>query len=163
MRAFGWFTVFICAAAVAQSPPLFDHITAADGLPTDEVRCVYEDHEGFIWAGTNAGLARMEGTRIRAFQHDRNDSTSLAHDQVNCVIEDDQRRLWIATMAGLSRYEPVQGNFVSYRVAATGNAAHQANRMLQVLPVGDTLIWVVSEQGLYRFDPRSGTFREMID
>ncbi|MBK6541454.1 MAG: hypothetical protein IPG10_09275 [Flavobacteriales bacterium] len=153
--------LFVPLGLLGQPAPLFDHISTADGLPGDEVYSVFEDRLGFIWAGTGNGLARMEGTRVRLFHHDRNDSTSLAHDQVNWLTEDDQGRLWMATMAGLSRYDPVRGNFTSYRVAATGNAVHLANRMLQVLCVGDTLIWVVSEHGLYRFDPRSCAFHEM--
>ncbi|MBP6698658.1 MAG: hypothetical protein KA175_13645, partial [Flavobacteriales bacterium] len=155
--------LFVPLGLLAQPAPLFDHITTADGLPVDEVYSVFEDRLGFMWVGTSNGLARMEGTRVRTFHHDRNDSASLAHDQVHGLAEDGQGRLWVATMAGLSRYDPVRGNFTSFRVAATGNAALLANRMRQVLCVGDTLIWVVSEQGLFRFDPRSSAFLEMKD
>ncbi len=143
---------------LAQREPLFDHITTADGSPGNDVMSVFEDRRGYIWAGTTTGLARMEGTRIRTFHHDRNDSSSLAHDQVNGLAEDGRGTLWMATMAGLSKYDPVHGNFTSYRVPASGNAAHQANRMLQVHCVGDTLIWVVTEEGLFRFGTRSGRF-----
>jgi signal transduction histidine kinase/ligand-binding sensor domain-containing protein len=143
---------------LAQREPLFDHITTADGLPGNGVLSVFEDRRGYLWAGTTTGLARMEGTRIRTFHHDRNDSSSLAHDQVNALAEDGRGTLWLATMAGLSKYDPVHGNFTSYRVPASGNAAHQANRMLQVLCVGDTLIWVVSEEGVFRFDARTEHF-----
>ncbi|MBK7269012.1 MAG: hypothetical protein IPI07_05710 [Flavobacteriales bacterium] len=100
--------LFVPLGLLGQPAPLFDHISTADGLPGDEVYSVFEDRLGFIWAGTGNGLARMEGTRVRLFHHDRNDSTSLAHDQVNWLTEDDQGRLWMATMAGLSRYDPVR-------------------------------------------------------
>ncbi|MCC7502960.1 MAG: hypothetical protein IT229_10550 [Flavobacteriales bacterium] len=133
----------------------------ADGLPGNEVLSLFEDRHGYIWAGTTTGLARLEGTRIRSFHHDRNDSSSIAHDQVNWLAEDTRGRLWLATMAGLSHYDPIHGGFTSYRVPASGNAAHQANRMLQLHCVGDTLIWVVSEEGLFRFDPRTGLFSPM--
>jgi hypothetical protein len=48
----------------AQQEPLFDLLTTADGLPDPMVNTLFEDHEGFIWVGTGAGLARLEGTRI---------------------------------------------------------------------------------------------------
>ncbi|MBK6775214.1 MAG: hypothetical protein IPG74_04980 [Flavobacteriales bacterium] len=101
---------------LAQREPLFDHITSADGSPGNDVMSVFEDRRGYIWAGTTTGLARMEGTRIRTFHHDLNDSSSLAHDQVNGLAEDGRGTLWMATMAGLSKYDPVHGNFTSYHV-----------------------------------------------
>lgn len=150
-------------ALVAQQEPLFDHLTMADGLPSNEVLSLFEDRHGYLWAGTTTGLARLEGTRIRTFHHDRNDSSSIAHDQVNGLTEDARGTLWMATMAGLSRYDPVHGDFTSYRVPASGNAAHQANRMLQLHCMSDSLIWVVSEEGLFRFDPRTAIFSPVED
>lgn len=150
--------LLIGLAIPARAQFLFDHVTATDGLPGDEVLCVHEDAKGYVWAGTRTGLARLEGARIRTFFHDRSDSTSLAHDQVNAVGEDEQGHAWFATMAGLSLYDPASGSFRSFRVPAQGNAAHQANRMLGILCVGDTLLWVTTEDGLYRFDPRRARF-----
>jgi ligand-binding sensor domain-containing protein len=34
---------------------------AKDGLPSDHVNCLAEDHEGVMWAGTTRGLARLQG------------------------------------------------------------------------------------------------------
>jgi len=38
--------------------------TSADGLPSDHVQAVAEDRNGVIWAGTNGGLANLEGGRF---------------------------------------------------------------------------------------------------
>ncbi len=138
---------------------LFDRITTADGLPNDEVHSLFEDRDGYIWAGTVDGVARLEGTRIRVFHHDHNDSTTLAHDQVNGIAQDASGTLWFATMDGLSEFDPVRGSFTNRRIAATGNNARQANRIRQVLSLGDSLLWLVTEAGLYRYDIRSATFR----
>lgn len=140
---------------------LFDRITMADGLPNNEVNTLFEDREGFVWAGTTDGLARLEGARIRVFQHDHNDSTNLAHDQVNGIAQDAAGRLWFATMDGLSLFDPVLGTFHNGRIAAIGNNARLANRMRQVLAVGDSLLWLVTEAGLYRFDIRRAEFRSV--
>lgn len=152
--------LLVGSAIPAHAQFLFDHVTTADGLPGDQVLCVHEDAKGYVWAGTRTGLARLEGARVRTFFHDRSDSSSLAHDQVNAMEEDAQGRAWFATMAGLSLYDPFSGAFRSFRVPAEGNAAHLANRMLDILCVGDTLLWVTTEDGLYRFDPRSDRFKK---
>ncbi len=159
MRRVWSVVLFLSVARPLLAQLIFDHITVADGLPGHEVYSLFEDRHGFMWAGTLNGVARMEGTRVRSFHHDRNDSTSIAHDQVNHMAEDASGRMWLATMAGLSLYDELQGNFRSFQVKTSGNAVHQANRMLQLQCLGDSMIWVVSEQGLYRFDIRNATFQ----
>ncbi|MBK9274838.1 MAG: hypothetical protein IPM49_09900 [Flavobacteriales bacterium] len=142
---------------------LFDRIGVEQGLPSDEVHAVFEDRDGFVWVGTTDGLARLEGTRVRTFHHDPVDSSSLAHDQVNCIDQAPDGTLWFATMSGLSRFVPRSGTFVNVRVTASGNDALQANRMRQVVAVGDTLLWVVTEAGLFRGDPRNGRLHSVQD
>ena len=34
------------------------NITMSDGLPTNTVRCIVQDKQGFIWFGTDNGLCR---------------------------------------------------------------------------------------------------------
>ncbi|MBK8582507.1 MAG: hypothetical protein IPL86_11980 [Flavobacteriales bacterium] len=35
--------------------PFHTNLTLADGLPSNQVYCALEDHEGFLWFGTDAG------------------------------------------------------------------------------------------------------------
>ena len=140
---------------------LFDRISMVDGLPSEEVNVLFEDSSGFIWAGTGDGLARLEGTRVRVFHHDHYDSTSLAHDQVNGIAQDAAGGLWFATMDGLAQFDAVSGRFTNWRIRAVGNDARLANRMHQVVPAADSLLWVVTEAGLYRYRIREGSFQHM--
>lgn len=152
-----WMVVLVVLEARSQGF-LFDRLTVADGLPNEEVHSLFEDRDGYIWAGTVDGLARLEGTRVRVFHHDHNDSTTLAHDQVNGIAQDASGTLWFATMDGLSKFDPVRGIFINRRIAATGINARQANRMRQVVALGDSLLWLVTEAGLYRYAVHTGTF-----
>src|SRR5688500_4533381 len=38
-----------------------------DGLPQNTVNATLQTRDGFLWVGTNAGLARFDGVRFRAF------------------------------------------------------------------------------------------------
>ena len=40
---------------------------AADGLPAPKVLSLAQDEEGYVWAGTTAGLARFDGSAFRVF------------------------------------------------------------------------------------------------
>lgn len=163
LRAWPLWMMPLLALEARSQDLLFDRLTTAEGLPSDEVRALFEDRDGHLWAGTVDGLARLEGTRIRVFNHDHNDSTTLAHDQVNGIAQDANGALWFATMDGLSRFNATSGTFSNHRISASGTRARQANRMQQVLAMGDSLLWLVTEAGLYRYDIRRTAFVNMQD
>ena len=77
----------------------FAGTTSGDGLPDPFVRAIWHDRDGNIWAGTNGGLARLEGNRFVSAPggdgHDR--------DLVRCLFEDREGNLWVGTNNGLSR------------------------------------------------------------
>ena len=62
--------LLICAAGIqAQSlVPSNLHqwgsVTLFHGLPSDHVRAIAQDADGFLWLGTDGGLARYDGRRI---------------------------------------------------------------------------------------------------
>jgi signal transduction histidine kinase/ligand-binding sensor domain-containing protein len=67
------------------------------GLPEDLVRSVVEDRDGNIWAGTNGGMARLEGDRFAV------PSTGTESDVVRALFEDREGDLWVGGNDGLTR------------------------------------------------------------
>jgi ligand-binding sensor domain-containing protein/signal transduction histidine kinase len=66
--------------------------SATNGLPSDFVRCVQEDHEGNIWVGTESGgLARLKPTVFQSVDR----SQGLTGDCVLCVCEGNEGELWL--------------------------------------------------------------------
>ena len=41
------------------------YITTEDGLPSNAVRSIVQDADGFVWLGTDAGLCRYDGIKAR--------------------------------------------------------------------------------------------------
>ncbi len=75
---------FACELLPAQEKLLpvlhFNHLTTADGLPSNEMRSpVVRDHSGYVWVGTENGLARYDGYGCKVYRNDPNDSTSSGH------------------------------------------------------------------------------------
>lgn len=68
--------------------------TRQDGLPDSFVRTLWFDSDGNLWAGTNKGLARLQGDRFIA---------EGPPDLVRCLFEDREHDLWVGTNDGLSR------------------------------------------------------------
>ena len=62
---------------------------------------------GFIWIGTDVGLERWDGYRIRTYAAHAGDPCALPADYVVTLYVDGRGRLWISTFGGgLAYYEP---------------------------------------------------------
>jgi len=102
----------ICtAASVLGQPPdfHFQNITTANGLSSNQITCLYQDHDGFLWIGTHFGLNRYDGNEVQTFYHDNQNPNSISGNDIVDVLEDQQNIFWIATKdGGLTRYDPSQ-------------------------------------------------------
>ncbi len=58
--------LLLAGETLAQSPH-FIHFTTQDGLPSNETYDLLQDSAGFIWIGTDHGVARFDGTNFRTF------------------------------------------------------------------------------------------------
>ncbi|MDP4819981.1 MAG: hypothetical protein NWR67_03185, partial [Saprospiraceae bacterium] len=87
------------ANTVAQ-PLKFVHISSNDGLPQNSVLAIFQDATGFIWMGTDNGLARFDGYHFKVFRHRQNESNSLNSNVIRSIVSDPLRHLWIGTEGG---------------------------------------------------------------
>lgn len=97
-------------AAMIENPESNDlkfvRFTTAEGLSSDNARCLTEDLAGNIYVGTVRGVDRItpETKRIRHFSV----ADGLAADFVKTAFRDRDGNLWFGTANGLSRLVPVK-------------------------------------------------------
>lgn len=84
--------------------PVFKTYSIADGLTSNNTRCVTEDRFGNIYIGTVRGINRLTPAtgRIKYFGN----TDGLANDFVNVAYRDHGGALWFGTSNGLSRLIP---------------------------------------------------------
>ena len=75
-----------------------DVFGTAQGLPSSAVLAVTQTRDGYLWAGTLAGLARFDGVQFAVF--DENNTPGLNSSQIGRLYEDRQTNLWIGTENG---------------------------------------------------------------
>ena len=104
-------------------PIQFEHLTTNDGLSSNFITTVLQDHRGYLWVGTDGGgLLRYDGYEMKNFRHQAGDATSLSHDWVGAIHESNDGLLWIGTRGGgLNRFDPVAETFHAYH-HQTGDA-----------------------------------------
>ena len=84
-------------ALYAETHFLFNHFSAADGLPSNFVRAVYQDRLGFIWIGTTKGLVRYDGYSYKTYNTGENLAENFVNKHVLCLQEDSNANLWFGT------------------------------------------------------------------
>jgi signal transduction histidine kinase/ligand-binding sensor domain-containing protein/CheY-like chemotaxis protein len=70
-----------------------------EGLQNLSVQAVLQDRAGFLWAGTQNGLYRYDGTRFTAFTR----TDGLPGARIESLYEGPDATLWVGTDAGLAR------------------------------------------------------------
>ncbi len=99
--------VMACPAAMRGAEPerverLYRNWTTRDGLPNDRVKAMARTRDGFIWLGTDGGLAKFDGMRFENYGI-REGSGEVASDQL-LATRSVMASLWVATTGhGISK------------------------------------------------------------
>ena len=75
-----------------------DKWRTSDGLPEMAVQAMTQTADGYLWIGTQEGLARFDGRRFVVFNHAN--TPALRADLVFALAEDKSGCLWIGTVDG---------------------------------------------------------------
>ena len=86
--------------------------TQQQGLPQDAIRAIAQTTDGYLWLGTDEGLARFDGYDFVVF---RKGGSGLISNSITSLAAGADRSLWIGTPRGLS-------SIATAPSACTGNA-----------------------------------------
>lgn len=115
-------------------------------LPSNSVYTIYKDSEGFIWLGTNDGLCRYDGYRVKTWRSNRENMDLLTDNAITAIAEDNERTLFIGTKRGLNLMD-------SKRLTLRHSSASDLNdyEIRAVVPDADgASVWVGTYKRLVR-------------
>jgi signal transduction histidine kinase len=91
-------TIIVAVGAAAQGNFTIKHFTTENGLPQNSVRDAAVDKLGFLWLGTENGLARFDGQSFRIFNLS-NTAALQSTDRISYIASDSVGRLYFNTGA----------------------------------------------------------------
>ena len=113
-----------------------------DGLPVNSVHALGQDADGYLWLGTESGLARFDGVRMELFSPAQVEA--MPSGLIEAIAVSDNGTLWIGTAGGLVAYDG--GMFVEIDDGKLPNG-----EAIQCLAEdGATGVWVGTSFGLLR-------------
>jgi len=111
-----------------------------EGLPQSSVESLLQTRDGYLWLGTQEGLARFDGQRFVVF--DRSNTRELHHNRVLSLHQDAAGALWIGTEGGgLTRLR--DGVFQSFGM----QDGLPGNRVRVLASDPDGRLWVGTDNG----------------
>jgi len=99
MRFAGYLALLAFAASSSGQRQLFHEYGSSDGLSNLNVKCLLQDHTGYLWVGTDNGLFRYDGSTFRGFGH----ADGLPNTEVLSLAEAPAGVLWIGTNSGVAQ------------------------------------------------------------
>ncbi len=111
------------------------------GLPHHSVRALRQTREGYLWVGTDHGLARFDGVRFTTYR--ALETRGLQDSRIRCLHEDGAGALWIGTAeGGLTRYQ--EGSFLAF----TTREGLSSDTVLGLASGEGNTLWVGTASGL---------------
>ncbi len=115
-----------------------------NGLPQNTVQAVVQTRDGFVWLGTEVGLARFDGSAFEVF--DKASSPALPGNDVQCLLAAADGSLWVGTSDGLARWQHGEVKTFTTKEGLPGNDVRSLAQST------NGVIWAWAGQGLARLE-----------
>ena len=103
--------LFYVGLIFGQSDFSFKNISVKDGLSESTVKIILEDHNGFLYFGTENGLDVYNGYEFTNYHMDSFNDSSMLGNRVSYLYEDSNNMIWVGTELGISIFDPVMKQF----------------------------------------------------
>lgn len=121
----------------------FSKINPEQGLSNRVVNSIYQDKTGFVWAGTNDGLNRLDGYRIKQFYYQPNTIGSIPNNAIHQIAG--KEKLLVSTESGIAFLNEQQQFAIIKNNTALGKS-YNANLFEDELGT-----WVCTNDSLYLY------------
>ncbi len=172
LLAFSNFSVSLRPALAVPPTPLneeigpgaatFVRLEHPDGPSHNSIFAITQDHQGFLWIGTQDGLNRFDGYDFEVHRHDPRRVHSLSANRVNAILEDSRRRLWIGTSQGIDHFDRATRRFDRFPLPPDA-----AGPIHDLVEGSDGTLWAASSTGVLRLAPNEnhwkGVSTEAVD
>jgi signal transduction histidine kinase/ligand-binding sensor domain-containing protein/CheY-like chemotaxis protein len=156
----------VCVAALASTPAHSSELEGAidgdksigqyvhriwqreQGLPQQSVASLAQTDDGYLWVGTQEGLARFDGVRFVVFSSAN--ETAFQSSRVTALLKSASGQLWIGTDNGLVRY--AEGLFTTF----TTDDGLPDNSILSLHRDSSGAVWIGTREGVVRLASAAG-------
>ena len=132
----------------------FHHITVENGLPSNCVRAILQDKKGFLWFGTDEGLACYDGVSMKVYKQNR-DKNGLLHYDIGAIYQDNNEDLWLGTDHGITIFDYRTATFRSFDIK-TDKGININTNVSSLTSDKEGNLWISTvNQGVFNYNMKS--------
>lgn len=126
-------------------------------LPTNAVRVLFSDSEGYVWIPTYRGLVRYDGSSTVVFGMNESDGEKFdCH--INVVCESEGNKLWIASEKGVYTLDKNNG-----QISFAGPDPRMGTLNASDISCSNGRdVWVGGSSGLWHIEASTGEFTPIL-
>lgn len=146
--------VISCTIFLNMALPLYaeqisvDQVPLVEQLPSNTVKCVFQDKKGFMWFGTLDGLCRYDAYRLLVFRSGVNTPNLLTNNEVTCITEDNNGHLIVGTKKGIDILDQK-----TYQIKPFENKEVKEQEIRAIKVASDGSLWIGTKTWVYRYSP----------
>lgn len=129
--------------------PRMQRYSTLDGLPSNRVTGVVQDHQGYIWVATERGAVRFDGVEFRAIDA----AAGLPDVSIETVFVDQQDRIWLGvTDHGMCVLQTDREHSICFNAGADTPHKVASNDIFAITEFGGRIWLALLGEGLVEVD-----------
>jgi ligand-binding sensor domain-containing protein/AraC-like DNA-binding protein len=147
------FLLFFISSVTSFADGRYVHVNRENyNLSCDLVRSIHRDSRGYIWIGTEMGLNRFDGVRMKQY---KSDEYKLPSQYIFSISEDGKGNVWFGTSRGAACYDYQTDSFF---VPTLDNGTYPEDIISSFAVASSGNIWFAPNMSetLYEYDYKSG-------
>ncbi|NVO09616.1 MAG: SpoIIE family protein phosphatase [Bacteroidales bacterium] len=112
----------------------FTNYSLENGLPQSTIFTVFQDVRGYLWVGTESGVARFNGSQFTVFDR----SSGLPGNIVRSIVEGPDGNIWVGTDMGIGIFNGTTWKKITSKDGLLGSA------VIKLVPDNKGRVWVAT-------------------
>jgi ligand-binding sensor domain-containing protein/serine phosphatase RsbU (regulator of sigma subunit) len=112
----------------------FTNYSLENGLPQSTVYATFQDDRGYLWIGTESGVARFNGVQFTVFDR----SSGLPGNVVRSIVEGPDGNIWVGTDMGVGIFNGIKWKSITAKEGLKGSA------VIKLAPDFEGRVWVAT-------------------
>ncbi|HMS33880.1 MAG TPA: two-component regulator propeller domain-containing protein [Ignavibacteria bacterium] len=141
----------------------FEKISLEQGLSQSAVAAISQDAKGFMWFGTQQGLNRYDGYKIKTYLNNTGDPLSLKYNTVHTLFGDRMKNLWVGSFSNIvSRYDISEDGFNNIETGDKKNLRESGITISSITEDSRNNLWIGTlGNGLLKLNISSGKVSQL--
>ncbi len=155
-KAIFFLLLILCMPVYGHGPFIFNRFSRSDGLNANMVNCVWQDHKGYLWIGTQNGLQRFDGRKFIGYTSERY-IHSMPPFGIDQIMDAGNGKMWIRQGNLIGIFDPSTNRYSGVPIQSSGQMPVQSELNLYSDSKGQAFL-CTHKTGLLYFNEAANHF-----